>query len=93
MLTSAQHIQHPQPQTTDLQSIEISEDVRMCSFDIENMCTSIPKIEIINIIENTIENGPEIIKTNQKGKRNILRTVTEQNYFQFDQQYYIVQKK
>jgi hypothetical protein len=36
--------------TTDLQSIEIDEGVRMCPFDIENMYTNIPKLEVINII-------------------------------------------
>jgi hypothetical protein len=63
--------------------MEIVEYMRMCSFD---MYTNIPKLEIVNIIENI--KYLEIIKTNQKEIINILKTVMEQNYFQFDQQYY-----
>jgi hypothetical protein len=82
------NIQNSKHLTTDLQSIEIDKDVRMCSFDIENMYTNIPKLEVINIIENITENHTDITKTNQKETINILKTVMEQNYFQFNQQYY-----
>jgi hypothetical protein len=57
----------------------------MCSFDIINIYTDIPKSEVINTIEDMIQNDPEITKTNQKEIINILRAVTEQNYFQFKQ--------
>jgi hypothetical protein len=36
----------------------------------------------------TLKTTPEIVETNQKEILNISKTVTEQNYFQFDQQYY-----
>jgi hypothetical protein len=65
--------------------MENYEDMTMCSFHIENMYTNIPNLEVINITESIIENNPEIIKTNQKEIINILKTVMEQNYFQFDQ--------
>jgi hypothetical protein len=56
--------------------MEIIEDLRMCSFDIEHMYTNISKADVINIIENS----PDTTKTNQKEIINILRTVLEQNY-------------
>jgi hypothetical protein len=49
--------------------MEINEDVRMCSFDIENI--NIPKLEVISIIESIIENDPDITKTNQNEIINI----------------------
>jgi hypothetical protein len=39
----------------DLKTIEINNDMRICSFDIENMYTNIPKREIINIINNILD--------------------------------------
>jgi hypothetical protein len=33
---------------------------RICSFDIENMYRNIPKIDIINVINNILENNTEI---------------------------------
>jgi hypothetical protein len=68
--------------------MEINGDVRMCSFEIGNMYTNIPKSDVINIVNNILKTNPEIVKTNQKEIIHILKTVTGQNYFQFDQQYY-----
>jgi hypothetical protein len=34
---------------TDLQTIEINENTGLCSFDIENMCSNIPKYSIKSI--------------------------------------------
>jgi hypothetical protein len=51
------------------------------------MYTNIPKIGIINIINTILENSG--IETNiQKEIIHILRTVIEQNYLQFNQEYY-----
>lgn len=60
----------------------------ICSFDIETIYTNVTKPEFINIIWCVIENGPEIIKTNQEEIINILKALMDQNYFQFDQQNY-----
>jgi hypothetical protein len=81
------NVQNPIHLMTDLQVIELNKDMRLCSFDIENMFTNIPKIGIINTINTILENlGTE---TNiQKEIIHILRTMIEQNYFQFDQEYY-----
>jgi hypothetical protein len=68
--------------------MEINENMRMCSFNIENMYINIPKSDVISIINNILKTNPEIAETKQKEIIHILKTVTEQNYFQFDQQYY-----
>ena len=75
------------PCMTDLQDIMLNNDMKLCSFDIENMYTNLPKIGIINIINTTLENlGTE---TNiQEEIMQILRIVIEQNYFQFEQENY-----
>jgi hypothetical protein len=66
-------IQNSKHLTTDLESIEINENIRMCSFDIKNMYTNMLKADVLNIIEN----GPEAI--NQKEMLNILRIISDQN--------------
>jgi hypothetical protein len=66
--------------------MKINEDMRMCSFDIENMYTNIPKSYVINI-NNILKTISEIVKTNQKEIMHILKTVMEQNYFKFEQYY------
>jgi hypothetical protein len=67
--------------------MEINEDMRMCSFNVENMYTNIPKSGVINVITNALLTNPEIEKINQKEILHTLKTGTEQNYSQFDQQY------
>jgi hypothetical protein len=52
---------------TDLQTIEINENIRLCSFDVENMYTNIPKDDI-NIISNIINKGQDISKDYQGQK-------------------------
>jgi hypothetical protein len=52
------------------------------------MYTNIPKLEVIKIIESIRENDLEIVKTNKKEIISMLRTIMEQNYFQFDQTHY-----
>jgi hypothetical protein len=41
----------------DLKTMEINNDTRICSFDVENMYTNIPKREIINIINSILGNN------------------------------------
>jgi hypothetical protein len=50
---------------TDL-SMEISEDMRMCSFDIENMYTTIPISDVINIINNLLKITLKLSKLGRK---------------------------
>jgi hypothetical protein len=46
--------------------MEINEDMRMCSFDIENMYINIPKSDVMNIINSLLKTNSEIVETNQK---------------------------
>jgi hypothetical protein len=72
---------------TGLQGIELNSDMRLCSFDIENMYRNILKIGTMNTINTTLENIRSATNV-QKEIIQILRTVIEQYYFQFDQEYY-----
>jgi hypothetical protein len=73
---------------TDLKTIEINTNTRLCSFDITNMYTNIPKNEVINITKDILENNNEIGTKRQKETIHILGTLLEQNYFQIEQEYY-----
>jgi hypothetical protein len=53
------NIRHSVHLITDLQNIEISDNIRMCSFNIKNMYINIPKLDNINIINNTLNMNPE----------------------------------
>jgi hypothetical protein len=70
----------------DLKTIELNNNTRICSFDIENVYTNIPRKDIINTNNNILENNIEIEAT-QKKIIYILRIIIKQSYFQFDQQY------
>jgi hypothetical protein len=61
---------------TDLQTIDINENIRRCPFDVENMYTNIPK-DIINIISNTINIDQDISKNYQCQIIQILKTILE----------------
>jgi hypothetical protein len=52
------------------------------------MYTNTPKLHTINIMTNILNLNTEINKNSQKEITHILKTVIEQNYFQFNQQYY-----
>jgi hypothetical protein len=73
---------------TELKTIELNSNTKMCSFDIENMYTNIPRKHIMNITNNILENNTEIQSKIRKEIIYILKVITEQNYFQFDQKYY-----
>jgi hypothetical protein len=51
---------------TDLQAIELNKDMRLCSFDIENMYTNIPEVDIMNIVNSIIEKNHKIDRNAQK---------------------------
>jgi hypothetical protein len=53
--------------------MEINGDMRMCSSDTENMCTNIPKSDVINIINNILKTNPEIVETKQKEIMHMLK--------------------
>jgi hypothetical protein len=72
----------------DLQTIELNRDMRLCSFDIENVYINMSKIDTINIINIIVKSSSEINMNMWKEILHILQTVIEQNYFQFVYQYY-----
>jgi hypothetical protein len=61
--------------------------MRICSFDIKNIYTNVPKIDTINIICNTLGSNPEINMNIQKEILNILQIMMEQNCFKLEQQH------
>jgi hypothetical protein len=61
----------------ELQTTILNKDMRIYSFDTENMYTNIPKIDIINITSNILENNQEIDRNIQKETLHILQTVME----------------
>jgi hypothetical protein len=56
---------------TDPQTTELNKDMRLCSFDIENMYTNIPKIDIINIINTIIKTTKKLIKYPKRNNTHI----------------------
>jgi hypothetical protein len=71
----------------DLKSITINKNTRLCSFDIVNVYTNIPKNDIITITKNILQNYDINIDT-QKEIIQLMNTLLEQNYFQHDHKYY-----
>jgi hypothetical protein len=71
----------------DLKSITINKNTRICSFDITNMYTNIPKKDTITITKNILQNHDINIDT-QKEIMQLMNTILEQNYFQHNQKYY-----
>jgi hypothetical protein len=62
--------------------------MRICSFDIENMYTNIPKIDTINIINSILEGNKETNRSTQKEIVYLLQTVWNRIILNFTQQYY-----
>jgi hypothetical protein len=71
-----------------LQHIEIDENTKLCSFDIENMYTNIPTLELKNIIKNIIDQNHNMSNAENDKLLNLLNLILEQNYFQFKNQLY-----
>jgi hypothetical protein len=64
---------------TDLKTIELNSNTRMCLFDIENMYTNIPRKEVINIIDNILGNNIEIETSTPKEIIIIIGAIMKQN--------------
>ena len=50
----------------DLQTTKLNDNMRLCSFDMENMYTNIPKTNTIDIINSILEKDQEIDKESHK---------------------------
>jgi hypothetical protein len=71
----------------DLQQVNISENIRLCSFDIKNMYSNIPTEDISKLIidvamKNYIHNDVT------QGIEQLTNLVIEQNYFKMNSKYY-----
>ena len=73
--------------TDKLQTIKITDNTKLYSFDITDMYSNIPITDTINIIEQTLNKNKESKKYITQLK-NILKTITEQNYFTFEEHIY-----
>jgi len=71
----------------DLQEISISECTHLASFDIKDMYTNIPTINLPQIL-NLICNQTQTPRKFQQELTTLLRTVLKQNYFQYKNQVY-----
>jgi hypothetical protein len=57
---------------SELKTVVINEDTRLCSFDIANIYTNIPKTDTSNIINNILRNNHE---TNDNTREEIMHMV------------------
>jgi hypothetical protein len=71
-----------------LQNIEIDENTKLCSFDIENMYTNIPTSELKNVIKNIVDQNHNMSNIENDELLNLLNFILEQNYFQFKNKFY-----
>jgi hypothetical protein len=86
-LPNAFNIQNSNMLMTSLKQLDIQPYVKVCSFDIKNMYTSIPQNELINIIHESLtynnipdEHKHEIIT--------LTKVILDQNYFQYNNELY-----
>jgi hypothetical protein len=79
------NIQDSKTLMTELETIEMDKNSRICSFDIKNMYTNIPRTETANLIYNILKTNQNINDSNQKEILHTLDTIMEQSYFQFQQ--------
>ncbi|XP_049940670.1 uncharacterized protein LOC126416829 [Schistocerca serialis cubense] len=73
----------------NIQNIQVPHTASLISFDIENMYTSIPITETIEIIEQNLSSHSNLTTDAIKEITDMLRLTTEQNYFQFEEEYYL----
>jgi hypothetical protein len=79
-LPNAFNVKNTNTLAQSLQLIEIDNNTKMCSFDIENMYTNIPTMELRNIIDNIMTKNHNISQKTKIEINNLLTVVLEQNY-------------
>jgi hypothetical protein len=72
----------------DLNNIDINTDIRICSFDINNMYSNIPTYELINIIT-SIANGNDIHEELIKEIKLLTELIIKRNYFELNSNLYL----
>jgi peptide methionine sulfoxide reductase MsrA len=81
------NVQNTMQLISELNTISINQNARMCSFDITNMYTNIPLNEVIYTIRNTLTKE-EYPQANIHEIDTITKFIIEQNYFQHNNQFY-----
>jgi hypothetical protein len=71
-----------------LQLIEIDDNTKICSFDIENMYTNIPTNELPNIIGNILNKNHIIPHESKIEINNLLSIILQQNYITHNGKWY-----
>jgi hypothetical protein len=84
-VTYTYNIQNTTQLITDLKTIKISKHTRICSFYIENIYTNIPRTETTDIVTSIPKINSGYNENSPKEVIHILKSVMEQNYFQFEQ--------
>jgi hypothetical protein len=82
------NIQNSHHLSQSLMNTKIDTNMKLCSFDTENMYTNIPITEIKNIIKNIMNNDNLMSKEEKEELSLILDTILEQNYLLFNNQYF-----
>jgi hypothetical protein len=81
-------VQNTNIQAHSLKFIEINEDIRLCSFDIENMYTNIPTHKFKNMTGNIIDKSYSISQQTRIEIKNLLNVILEQNYIKYNGKWY-----
>jgi hypothetical protein len=74
-LPNAFNVQNTSTVTHSLKLIKISKDIQICSFDIENMYTSTPINELLNVIENIMNKNYNISQETKTKIKYLLNTI------------------
>jgi hypothetical protein len=87
-LRNAFNVQNTNTLAHTLKLLKINENTRLCSFDIENMYTNIPVQEVQHIVGNIIDKNYHIPQPTKSEIKNLLNTITEQNYIEHNGKWY-----
>ena len=69
-----------------MKNVTVNQETKIISFDITNLYTNVPITETLNIIKGKIDK--QYNKEESRLIINMLRTIVEQNYFQFNNKIY-----
>lgn len=72
-----------------IKNIQVPDSATLLSFDVENMYTNIPVTETINIIQTNLQTHSTLPQEYITEIIKLLELITEQNYFQFNNEFYI----
>jgi hypothetical protein len=82
------NVQNSHNLAQSLSNIEIDQNIKLFSFDIENMFTNTPTSKLVNIIENIMSHDHSINKEEKNELIRLVNIILEQNYFNFNSQFF-----